>query len=264
MKKILITGSTDGIGKATAKFYAKNGNKVIIHGRNKERISQIQHEFKGYNIDYIIADFARMSEVKECSLKLKAKYKNIDILINNAAIIAEEYIKTADGLESTFQINHLSPFLFTLNILSLLKEKKGSQIINISSNAHSDSLEFSTILEEKNFDSYKAYEISKLANILFTYKLSEILKGDRVFVNTLHPGVIETKLLHVLWSGGDSVNRAVGMIKMVEEYVEANEVSGQYFIEKAIGKTSLISYDKKIQDQMWQFCMALIQESKIE
>lgn len=268
MKTVLITGSTDGIGKATARFYADKGYKVILHGRNKDRVLEALNGIKNDNyrfeFDYIVSDFNSFQDIKRSTRELLKKYKSIDLLINNAAIIAKEYKETIDGYESTFQINHLSSFLFTLSILPLLKVNKGSQIINISSIAHAESLNFEIILKEKYFDSYSAYEISKLANILFTYKLSRVLDNDDVFVNTLHPGVIKTKLLHTLWSGGDDVSEAVEMINYVEEFVESNKVSGEYFINKYLGETSEISYEKSIQQIMWDFSLKLIEKKQIK
>jgi len=262
MKTILITGSTDGIGKAAARYYAENGYEVIVHGKNNERVQSVLSELKDYNVDSFVADFNSLSEVIKSTEILKAKYKSIDVLVNNAAIIAKEYRETVDGYESTFQINHLSPFLFTLGVLPLIKASNHSQIINISSVAHAETVDFDRILDKKYFDSYSAYEISKLANILFTYYLSDLLLKDNVYVNTLHPGVIRTKLLHVLWSGGESTEEAVNMINNVEYLVEKERVTGKYYIYGHEGETSDISYEKEVQSQMWQFCLKLIKDKK--
>ena len=262
MKTILITGSTDGIGKATAFDFAEQGYKVIVHGRNQSRVintvDEIKEKTNNHNIDYVIADFSDLSAVKKLSSELKNKLQHLDILINNAAVISTEYIETKDNIEMTFQVNHVAPFLLTYQLLPLLKKNTNSQIINIASIAHSESIDFDKILDKNYFDSYSAYEISKLANILFTYKLADDLLKDKICVNTLHPGVISTKLLHVLWAGGDNVQKAVEVINIVKSQAELNHVTGKYFINEIPSKSSKISYNKEVQNKMYEFTFNLL------
>lgn len=262
MKTVLITGSTDGIGKATAFDFAKQGYKVIIHGKSKSKVTKTIIEIKertdNQNIDYALADFADLNAVKGLSEELKTKLDHLNILVNNAAIITKEYNETIDNLEMTFQVNHVAPFLLTHQLLPLLKKTNNSQIINIASMAHSECLDFDKILDKNYFDSYNAYEISKLANILFTYKLAVDLVIDKICVNTLHPGVISTKLLHVLWAGGDNVQKAVKLINHVKNEAEKNGVTGQYFVNSYPSKSSKISYDKAIQNKLFDFTNNLL------
>jgi len=261
-KRILITGATDGIGEAFAKYMASKGHHVIIHGRNREKVKdtalEIIKKTKNKKIDTIVADFASLTEVQSMSKSLLGKYNFLDILINNAAVIAPEYIESVDKIELTFQVNYLSPFLLTLNVLPLLKSKQSSQIINIASIAHAETINFNTILDPEFFDSYSAYEISKLCNILFTYKLAKKLQNKKITVNCLHPGVISTKLLHVLWSGGAPVKNAVEVIKNVMIQAEKKFETGKFFAGKSLVLSSAISYDENTQQKIWDFSMNLL------
>jgi len=261
-KRILITGATDGIGKATASYLANEGHHIIVHGRNKNKVvitaKEIRKKTGNKNIDTLIADFSSLTEVDKAAKSLREKYNFLDILINNAAVIVPGYMESKDGIELIFQVNYLAHFLLTLNLLPLLKSKPGSQIINIASIAHADNIDFDKILDPKYFDPYSAYEISKLSNILFTYKLAKDLKKDKIYVNCLHPGVISTKLLHVLWSGGAPVDNAVEVIKNTIFQAENNDASGNFFMGNSPARSSTISYDEKIQQKMWDFSQKLL------
>ena len=268
MKTIFITGATDGIGKATALHLAKEGNKMILHGRNPDRLKDttewIKTESNNKNIEYAVADFSSLASVKKMVNDTVNRLDHIDILINNAGIITPEYTETNDGFETIFQVNHLAVFLLTLGLLPLIKNKKNSQIVNVASISHSYSLDFDKILDKKYFNPFDAYEISKLANILFTYKLARDLKNENVLVNTLHPGVIRTKLLHVLWGGGDDVSEAVKVIKNVIFQAKNKHLTGQYFVGNLPSKSAPISYNHDIQTKMWNYCKRLIKKGYLK
>lgn len=266
-KQILITGSTDGIGKATAIHLAKEGHHIIVHGRHENKVNNTAEEIRvktgNKNIDTLSADFSSLAEVQDTSKSLLEKYDHIDVLINNAAVITPEYTESNDGIELTFQVNHLAPFLLTLNLLPLLKNRSGSQIINIASIAHAENIDFENILDPKYFDPYSAYEISKLGNILFTYKLARDLKNEKIAVNCLHPGVISTKLLHVLWSGGSPVENAVGVIKNTMLQAEKNNITGKFFTGNSPSRSSAVSYNEITQQEMWDYSMDLLKSRGI-
>lgn len=267
-KNILITGATDGIGKATAMNMAKQGHRVIVHGRNKRKtektIEEIIHKTGNSRINPLVADFASFKEVENAVEYINNHIERIDILINNAAVILPGYEESKDGYEMTFQVNYLSPFLLTLGILPALRKRSRPQIINIASIAHASSLDFSRIMRRDLYDAYTAYEISKLGNILFTYKLAEELRNEGIKVNCLHPGVINTKLLHVLWSGGAPVNNAVNVINNVINEAEHNNVTGKFFVGNSPSASSEISYDKSVQLQIWDFSLKSLKDKGIK
>jgi NAD(P)-dependent dehydrogenase (short-subunit alcohol dehydrogenase family) len=129
----------------------------------------------------------------------------------------------------TFAVNHLAVFAFTLLLLDLMTRSAPSRIINVSSMAHSSSLNFENLVESRNFDGWEVYCQSKLCNILFTYELAEKLQNQGVTVNCLHPGVIDTKLLRVNFGGGSPVTEGSRKLAYLATAQELATVTGKYF-----------------------------------
>ncbi len=196
-KNILITGATAGIGLETAKALAKQGANVYIHGRNKEKAQKAVDEVIAYsgnkNVDFFIADLSSQKEVRKLADEVKAKLDRLDVLINNAGGVFQKRQLSVDGIEMTFANNHLSYFLLTHLLLDLLKKSANSRIVNVASHSHySGKFDFEDMKMERSYNIMKAYERSKLGNVLFTMELAERLKGTGVTVNALHPGVVKT------------------------------------------------------------------------
>ncbi len=261
MKKIaLVTGSTDGIGKQTALELAKRGFHVIIHGRNEGKCVRTRDEIL-YNVndavlDYVVADFASFRAVRVMTEEIKMKYDKIDVLINNAGIYMSERVLTEDGFETTFQVNHLSPFLLTNILFPFIEKSDDGRIVNVSSMAHQwGKIDFENLNGEKEYDGQNAYSVSKLANILTTYKLHRMTKG-KPSVNALHPGVIATKLLYAGWGmGGDSLENGAKTSVYLAASDEVKGVSGKYFVNMREEKSAPITYDESLQDEFWQYCV---------
>ncbi len=182
-KIILITGSTDGIGKVTAKALAKQGHTVIVHGRNKQKAETVCEEIKfetgNSNIDFIIADLLVLSDVKRMADAFKERYDRLDVLINNAgAMFGKDRETTKDGFEKTMALNVLAPFLLTQLLLDVLVKSPAARIINISSAAHAMTgvLDMSDIQLVNNYSFGKAYGQSKLFLIWLTQHLATELK----------------------------------------------------------------------------------------
>jgi NAD(P)-dependent dehydrogenase (short-subunit alcohol dehydrogenase family) len=257
-KTILITGSTDGIGKQTALELSKMGANVLLHGRNQNRggnaLEEIKKKTGNNKIEFFIADLSSQKQVRLLAEKIQEKHNRLDVLINNAGVYMKERQLTEDGLEMTFAVNHLSHFLLTYLLLDLLKKSSPSRIINISSIAHqSGSVDFDNLQGEKKFSSYGAYALSKLANILFTYKLAEKLKNTGVTVNCLHPGVINTKLLRAGFGfGGASLDVGAETPVYLAISLEVENITGRYFVKKKETKSSTITYDIKIRKKFWE------------
>ncbi|MFH0735743.1 MAG: SDR family oxidoreductase [bacterium] len=257
-KIILITGSTDGIGKTTAKLLAKNDNKIIIHGRNEEKcvntVNEIIKAAGNKNIEYVIGDFASLNSVKKMADDVLNKYPYINVLINNAGIYAKNKVLTVDGFESTFAVNHLAPFLLTGLLLPLLKKGSPSRIINVSSAAHKRAkLDINDLNLTKSFEHYFAYANSKLANVLFSNYLAEKVKNKNITVNSLHPGVIGTKLLKEGFGmKGAGLEEGAATSVYLAESEEINSISGKYFIDKTEVPSSNVSYKKELQQKLWE------------
>jgi NAD(P)-dependent dehydrogenase (short-subunit alcohol dehydrogenase family) len=259
-KTVLVTGSTDGIGKQTALELAKRGFHVIVHGRKEAKCvrtrDEILYNVNNAELDYVVADFASFDSVRILFEEIKMKYDKLDVLVNNAGVFMNERVITADGFEATFQINHLSPFLLTNLLFPLIEKSDDGRIVNVSSIAHKwAKLDFDNLNGEKGYDGQNAYSISKLANILFTYKLHRMTKGKPA-VNALHPGVIGTKLLYAGWGmGGDSLENGAKTSVYLASSEEVKGVSGKYFVNMKEEKSSPITYDENLQDEFWQYCV---------
>ena len=197
-KTVIITGATNGIGKATAIALAEKGAHLVLVGRNKEKAEAVKAEIRqktaNQNIDLLFADLSSMAEVKKLSEKLLQKYPKIDVLLNNAGAFFQKRSMTVDDFERTFALNHLAYFLLTRELLDRLKENPaGSRIINVSSAAHvRGKLDWDNLMSKGNYSGFQAYCDSKLANVVFTYELAQRLKDSQVTVNAVHPGAVST------------------------------------------------------------------------
>ena len=273
MKTVLITGSTDGIGKQTAVILAQKGFFVLIHGRNEDRCKQTINEISAItgvkNLDYFVCDLLSLKEVYRFSEEVKKRYDNLNILINNAGVYLKDYILSPEGIEATFQINHLSMFYLTLNLLSIIRPANAehARIINVSSTAHASKMDFDNLIQPVKYDSHRAYSLSKLCNILFTIELSEKLKDKNITVNCLHPGVINTKLLRAGWGAvGGFFGRGPQEGAKTSVYLatskDVENITGKYFSDSKIAKPHDIAYDKDSRTKLWRLSEELINSSQ--
>lgn len=195
-KFVVVTGANSGIGKATATELLRRGADIIITARNEEKgkaaLADICREGGRDAATLLLADFSRLSDVTKLADDILARTEKIDVLINNAGIMLSDRIMTADGFESTLQINHLAPFLLTARLGDLLG--KGARVVNLSSDGHQmvRTFDFDDPLFERKWDGLKAYCQSKLANVLFTKELAKREKDKGVSSFAVHPGVVRT------------------------------------------------------------------------
>ncbi|MEB2775983.1 SDR family NAD(P)-dependent oxidoreductase [Algoriphagus sp. D3-2-R+10] len=281
-KIILITGSTGGIGKITAKALAKQGHTVVIHGRHKEKTISVCEEIKSETgnekIDFVIADLFLLSEVKQLAELFKKKYERLDVLINNAgAIFGKERETTQEGLEKTMALNLFSPFLLTQLMLKVLVKSPAARIINVSSAAHnmSGKPDLHDIQSTKNYSFGNAYGLSKLYLIWVTQHLATELKTTgmaTVTANSLHPGTIKTEFGQRAKKGfvvdllfNLSMLFAVSPEKGAENTIylatakEVEQISGKYFANKKIAKPSMKYYSPENEKAVWEYCKLITQ-----
>lgn len=258
-KTILITGSTDGIGKEAAIELAAMGHRVIVHGRTSERAQcaadDIRKKSGSATVETVVADFTSLRQVRAMAGEIIRRFPRLDVLINNAGVYMKERILTEDGFETTFQVNYLAHFLLTHLLLDLLKRSAPSRIINVSSMAHHNAkLSLDNLQGEKKYGAYGAYACSKLENILFTYELAERLEGTGVTVNCLHPGVIATKLLRAGFGGfgGSGVEKGAETIVFLATSPKGDSISGKYFVNKEIADSSLASHSRSLRKALWE------------
>ena len=199
-KLCLVTGSTSGIGNAICKRLAEMNSKIVMISRDRVRgevaLEEIRRSSGSDSVDLMIADLSSQKSIHRLVNDFKKKYYKLDVLVNNAAVFIGKRSFTSDNIETTFAVNHLAPFLLTNLLLDLLKTSAPARIINVTSSAHSRfSIDFNNLQGEKKFSAYRAYSMSKLANILFTYELAKRLDGTGITVNCLHPGIVATNLM---------------------------------------------------------------------
>ena len=256
-KLILITGSTDGIGYQAAIELARLGHHVIVHGRNQEKaklaMQKIEKETSNGNLSYVHADLGSIAQIKTMVSEIYDRFKRLDALINNAGVIRPERTINKDGLEETFAINYLAPFLLTNLLLELLKKGKSSRIVNVVSRVQSNQLDFKDLQLEKGYTAVKAYAKSKTALVLFTYFLAEKLQDKGITVNCLHPGVINTKLLRAAFVVDDvSLTEGAKTLVFAATAPKLEDVSGKYFVNNRSSSSKEITYDRKVQKTLWK------------
>jgi len=259
-KVILITGATDGIGKATAKEAAKKGAQLIIHGRDENRIINTLEEIREITKDVfgIQADFADLQQVSNAAKEINENFDKIDILFNNAGEFNKERIITKDKFERTFQVNYLAHFLFTELLAHKIKNTEEARILNITSMIHSSEIDFNNLQSEKNYNGNAAYSLSKLLNILHTYKLSRMFENNKITVNCLHPGIIETKLLNAAWSGGMPVSEGAATMLYAAESEVTKTMSGLYSENRRPMQSNPITYNSEVQDKLYDISTEMV------
>ncbi len=195
-KTVLITGGTGGIGRATALGLAAMGAHVAITGRDRGRTEGAARAIGAAgngHVDTFIADLSSQSEVRRLAAEVLQHLSRIDVLVNNAGGYWNTRHVTADGLEHTFALNHLAPFLLTRLLLDRLKQSIQGRVVTVASNAQAlGRIDFDDLQGEQSYSGARAYNQSKLANVLFTYELTRRLQSTAVTANALHPGVVST------------------------------------------------------------------------
>ena len=201
MKPIcLITGATEGIGRATAIELAAKGFTVVVAARNEAKARAVVKDIESItgrcDADVIMADLRSLAAVHTLAETFNSRYPRLDVLINNAGIFSPTRVVTDDGFEATYQVNYLSQFYLTHLLLDALKQSNQSKIINLSSNAYSaGKFDPGNLQSEKRFSTIASYATSKLLLLMFTVELADRLRSTRVTANAVHPGVVNTHML---------------------------------------------------------------------
>ena len=262
-RTILVTGSTDGIGKQTAMELARLGARVILHGRKADRLEGTQRDFAEAGLETagtLMGDFADLASVRDMAREAIERFPDLNVLINNAGLYMKRRLVTGDGFEMTWQVNHLAPVLLTMELLPLLRKNVPARIVNVSSVAHTRGhIDLEDPSGERSFEAYGAYAQSKLANVLFTYELAEQLVDASVTVNCLHPGVIGTKLLMEGFGiDGASLDEGARTSVHLAMSDDLNGVSGKYFVQGQPTPSSAATYDVRLRKDLWDYTMRAI------
>ena len=252
---ILITGATDGIGLETAQQLAKLGHELVLHGRSEAKAARardaVLEQSPAVTIHAAHADLADLAEVVRMANSLNALLPRLDVLLNNAGVYMAERKASRDGFEMTLAVNHLAHFLLTALLLPLLKKSAEPRVVTVSSVAHmSGRIDFGNLNSERHFDGYAAYANSKLANALFAAELAR--REPWLTSNSLHPGVIDTKLLHAGFDiEGDSVRSGAKTSVYLATSPEVKNLSGKYFDDCKITPPLAAVNDLRLVQQLW-------------
>jgi NAD(P)-dependent dehydrogenase (short-subunit alcohol dehydrogenase family) len=274
-KVCVITGATAGIGQVAATELARRGAHVVIVSRSAEKCAATQALIRSASasasVDTLVADLSSLDETKRLAGQVRELYPRIDVLLNNAGAMFWKRTESADGIEKTFALNHLSYFVLTNLLLPVLNQSAPSRIVNVASDAHKGaSINFEDIQFKQKYSGWKAYQQSKLANILFTYELARRIDGTGVTANTLHPGFVRTSFLEALNEAraGWLLKKIGGLISMSPEqgartsiYLtsspEVAGVSGRYFVKEKPVVSSPQSRDQSTAERLWKLSVEM-------
>jgi NAD(P)-dependent dehydrogenase (short-subunit alcohol dehydrogenase family) len=284
-KVILITGSTSGIGKATAMALAKLGASVVLVGRCNSRgenaAAEIERESGNHRIQFFSADLSVQYQIRQLAERFITRFDRLDVLINNVGGLYGQRMETVDGIETTFAINHLCPFLLTRLLLPMLRMSAPSRIVNVNSEGHrfAQEVNFNDLQSKRWKRGFLIYSQAKLANLMFTYDLAERLAGERIVVNAVHPGMVETQLVRGfltqrIFSKAKVVSTAGAflLMKMAKLFYEFDDLeiaaqacvylatapeleglTGKYFNkDKQMVTSSSASHDKVAAQRLWR------------
>jgi NAD(P)-dependent dehydrogenase (short-subunit alcohol dehydrogenase family) len=254
---ILVTGATDGLGRRVARELAAKGATVLLHGRSPERLEatleEVRSQASSQKVDSYLADLSSLGSVRDLAERILSQYDRLDVLINNAGIIAQERHESADGYELTFAVNYLSHFLLTSLLLPLLKDSAPARVVNVASAGQSP-IDFDNPMLERGYDAMRAYSRSKLAQIMFTFELAERLSGTGVSVNALHPAsLMDTKMVQETFGYTMStVEEGTEAVVRLAASPELEGVTGRYFDGRREARADGQAYDKEARQRLWE------------
>lgn len=268
MKTILITGATSGIGLESAVALAKQGHRLVLVGRDAAKMAAAVDEVKrrsGAATDSLLCDLGSLAQIRKLAADVLAKYDRLDVLVNNAGLVTRRREVTEDGVERTFAVNHLAPFLLTSLLLDLIVKSAPARIVNVSSVEHYDA---TMSVDDPGFERggwsiVAAYRRSKLGNVLFTRALAKRLEGKGVTVNAVNPGAVATPL----WDKGPAWIQPVAWLgkklffstaeegcKPIVRLASSPDVEGKtglYFDKLKPKEPSKLALDDQLTEKLW-------------
>ena len=264
----IITGATSGVGYQAARRLARGGAHLVIVCRNSEKAARLQEVLKreyAAQVDVVLADFSRLTDVREAAGTLLANYPRIDVLINNAGVHNTRRRLTGEGLETVFCVNHLASFLLTCLLLNRLIESAPARILQVNSQGH----RFGGLdLDDLNWDhrryrGLQGYGASKVAQLLTVWELADKLAGSGVTINAMHPGEVRTNIRmnngllyrwyqrYLLWWILKDPEISGNAIYYLAAAPEMAEVSGKFFNQTIEEKPAPHALDRSLGKRIW-------------
>jgi NAD(P)-dependent dehydrogenase (short-subunit alcohol dehydrogenase family) len=267
-KRVVLTGATNGIGLAAAEALAAHGAKLAIVARSEEKANEAVRRIVqagGTHVDVLYADLAAQASVRRLATEILDRYPTVDVLVNNAGAIFSTRGVTEDGIERTWALNHLAPFLLTTLLLDRLKQSAPARIITTSSDAHTGAtIPFDDLNTERGYPlrGFRRYGETKLANILFTAELARRLEGTGVTANCFHPGLVATGFnrnnegwMNVVMSAmrpfARSPRRGADTLVWLAESADVAGESGGYYLDRRRRSPSKAAQDVDAARRLW-------------
>jgi NAD(P)-dependent dehydrogenase (short-subunit alcohol dehydrogenase family) len=278
-KTVVITGASSGIGLATARELARQGALIVMVCRDAERAEAARKEVAtaatGQQPNVLLADLLSQREIRRLAAEIKRTHPQIDVLINNAGAMYARRELSVDGIEKTFAVNHLAPFLLTNLLLDNIRAAEAGRIVTVGSESYSSTLDFDNLQSEKKHHFLFAYFRSKLENILFTFELSRRLAGSGITVNCLSPGPTRTRF-------GSNMDGLPALFPMLIKnfpffgtpekgartsiYLassgDVTGVTGRFFLRCREVRTKPVTHDLDVARRLWSVSEALCQPSE--
>ena len=272
---VLVTGATDGLGRALARELAALGASVLLHGRSDARLDETCREIArvagGRRPDVYRADLASLDEVRRLAEDVERDHERLDLLVNNAGIGGGTNRalrgESADGYELRFAVNYLAAFLLTNALLPLLRNSAPARIVNVASVGQAP-IDFEDVMLEHGYDGMRAYSQSKMALILFTFELADRLRaeGSDVTVNALHPAsLMNTKMVYESFGYTMStIEDGVEATLRLAVAPELDGVSGRYFDRLDERRAHPQAYDAEARRRLWRLSEGLVNLPALE
>jgi retinol dehydrogenase 14 len=272
-RTVLVTGGTGGIGRATAVGLAAMGARVAITGRDRGRAEAAAQDIRapgGPPVEVFVGDMSAQAEVRRLAAEVLAALPRLNVLVNNVGGDVPGVPEAADGLERTFALNHLAPFLLTHLLIDRLVESAPARIVTVSSDAQRmGRIDFADLQCERSWSGQRAYNQSKLANVLFTYELARRLRGTGVTANVLHPGIVRSgfgvedpgriqRLITPFMRFWKSPEQGARTPIYLASAPEIEGVTGRFFRNCAPGRSSKRSYDDADALRLWEVSADLV------
>ena len=263
-KTVLITGSTDGVGREVALRLAAAGAKVLLHGRDRQRADRVLEAIRaaGGSGVFYPADLASLEQVRELAATVRREHARLDVLINNAGIGSagggRQRRTSANGYELRFAVNYLAGFLLARLLLPLLVASAPARIVNVASAGQSP-IDFDDVMLTRHYDGGKAYTQSKLAQILFTFDLAREVAGSGITVNALHPATfMDTTMVRQMGvSPLNTVDTGAEAILQLAVSPRFEGRSGLYFNVTTESQANRQAYDSKARRQLRELSLEL-------
>ena len=265
---ILITGATDGLGRALAGRLAADGATLILHGRDRRRLDDAADEIGGTGgadrPRTVLADLADLAQVRRLAADVRQATDRLDVLVSNAGIGGGEpeghdRRTSADGYELRFAVNYLAGFLLTLELLPLLRASAPARIVNVASLGQHP-LDFSDLMLERGYSGIRAYGQSKLAQIMSGFELASRVPGGEVTVNSLHPATyMPTKIvLDEVGHSIDSLDEGVDVTRRLVSDPALAQVTGRFFDRTRETRANPQAYVAAARTELWRRSLALV------